>query len=142
MGAGFRAELRVAWSRVGRGAEGMRIGKPKANWVALVCLAEQGLEDRQSVGFENVAGLILGELAVAATLLQVVNEVLAKLAAVFLVAGHGAKDFEHFLGEVDFPLAALLSVNQKLAFDFVADGVAEAGNVGDEIATFAVLACA
>ena len=63
------------------------------------------------VGFKDVAGLIFGELAVAATQLQIVNEFLAKLAAVFFVSGHSAKDFEHFLGELYFPLAALLSIN-------------------------------
>jgi hypothetical protein len=70
-------------------------------------------EDGESVGFKDVAGLIFGELAVAAAQLQVVNEFLAKLPAILFVARHGAKDFEHFLGQLDFPLAALLSVNQE-----------------------------
>jgi hypothetical protein len=80
-----------------------------------------GSEDGESVGFKDVAGLVVGELAVAAALFKVVNQLLAKLAAVFFIPGHSAKDFEHFLGELDFPLAALLSVNQELAFDRVAD---------------------
>ena len=88
---------------------------------------------------ECFTGHVFGERTITRPRFQVAHKFLAEFSAVLFVAGNGAENFEHFLGQSQFGLTSLLGVKKELPFDLIANLPIEARLVRDEVLPVAVL---